>query len=61
MGGSLGQGRRVQEREKGWGCMTNKEQWEGVMDRTEGEKIKWKGKGYGKDGKGEYRGAVTMR
>jgi len=38
MGGSLGQGRRVQEREKGWGCMTNKEQWEGVMDRTEGEK-----------------------
>ena len=41
---------------KGGGCMTNKEQWAGVMDRTEGENKKWKGKEYGEDGKGEYRG-----
>ena len=37
MGGSLRQGRREQEREKGWGCRTSKEQWAGVMDRTQGE------------------------
>ena len=33
----MGQGRREQEREKGWGCRTSKEQWAGVMDRTQGE------------------------
>ena len=37
MGGSLRQGGREHEREKGWGCGTSKEQWAGVMDRTEGE------------------------
>ena len=56
MGGSLRQGRREQDSEKGWGCMTSKEQWAGVMDWTEGENKKWKGKEYGEDGKGEYRG-----